>query len=221
MTMAYFRFSRRATRETQRTYAAIASLNRGFTGQEDLIVEVRKISEEMKSSSAGAEQAKRRQLQRQSQELRAQISEAPSLEEAGLRSQPEKTEARLRQAESEASAAQRIIRSYAPSVCLIHLEVAFHEQASERHLHYVTAEGESVLEGNPILSLEGTGPEFLVHALGTGVSCDHRRRCPHQPPRCRAVVEQRRLKFLDSPGPRASDFPDGSLLPRIAAPLPG
>jgi hypothetical protein len=165
--MVYFRFSRRAARETQRTYAAIASLNRGVTGREDLIVEVRRISEEVKSFSAGADQAKGRQLQRQSQGLRAQISDAPSLEDAGLHSQLEKTEARLHQAESEVSGAQQIIRSYAPSVCLIHLEVAFHEQASERHLHYVTAEGEPVLEGNPILSLEGTGPEFLVHALGT------------------------------------------------------
>ena len=172
MTIVYFRFSRRATRETQRTYAAIARLNRGLTGQEELIVEARKISEEMQRLSAGAEQAKRRQLQHESRELRAQISEVPSAEAAGLRSQLEKTEARLRQAESEASVAQGIIRSYAPSVCLIHLAVAFHEQASERHLLYarLAPDGEPMLDdqSNPILSLEGTGPEFLVHALGTG-----------------------------------------------------
>jgi DNA-binding response OmpR family regulator/S1-C subfamily serine protease len=124
MTMVYFRFSRLATRETQRTYAAIAGINRGLTGQEEVIIEARKISEEM------------------------------------------------RQAESEASVPQQIIRSYAPSVCLIHLAVAFHEQASERHLHYarLTPDGEPMLDEqrNPILSLEGTGPEFLVHVLGTG-----------------------------------------------------
>src|SRR5439155_12855381 len=51
MVIIYFRFSRRASRETQRTYAAIARLNRGLTGQEDLVVEARKITEEMKSFS--------------------------------------------------------------------------------------------------------------------------------------------------------------------------
>jgi serine protease Do len=172
MTIVYFRFSRRASRETQRTYAAIVRLNRGLTGQEDLVVEARKISEEMKSFSAGAEQAKRRQLQHQSRELRARISEAPSAETAALRNQLEKTEAHLREAESEASVAPGIIRSYAPSVCLIHLAVAFHEQASERHLHYagLTPDREPMLDdqGNPLLSLEGSGPEFLVHAMGTG-----------------------------------------------------
>jgi DNA-binding response OmpR family regulator len=124
MTMVYFRFARLATRETQRTYAAIAGINRGLTGQEEVIIEARKISEEM------------------------------------------------RQAQSEASVAPQIIRSYAPSVCLIHLAVAFHEQASERHLHYarLTPDGEPMLDEqrNPMLSLDGTGPEFLVHVLGTG-----------------------------------------------------
>ena len=172
MVIIYFRFSRRASRETQRTYAAIARLNRGLTGQEDLVVEARKITEEMKSFSAGAEQAKRRQLQHQSRELRARISQAPSAETAALRNQLEKTEAHLREAESEASVAPGIIRSYAPSVCLIHLAVAFHEQAAERHLHYagLTPDREPMLDdqGNPLLSLEGSGPEFLVHAMGTG-----------------------------------------------------
>ncbi len=172
MAIVYFRFARRASRETQRTYAAIARLNRDLTGQEDLIAEARKISEQMQRLSADAEQAEKRQLQRQSQELRAQISEAPSAEAARLRGQLQKTEAHLRQAESEASVAQGVIRSYAPSVCLIHLAVGFHEQASERPLHYagLTSDGKPTLDdqGNPILSLEGTGPEFLVHALGTG-----------------------------------------------------
>jgi serine protease Do len=89
-----------------------------------------------------------------------------------LRNQLEKTEAHFREAESEASVVQGIIRSYAPSVCLIHLAVAFHERDSERLLHYarLTPDGEPTLDDqdNAILSLEGTGPEFLVHAMGTG-----------------------------------------------------
>ena len=172
MAIVYFRLSRRATRETQRTYAAIARLNRGLTGQEELIAEARKISEEMQRLSAGAEQAKTPQLEHRAQELPSKISQAPSAEAAGLRGRLQKTGARVSQADSEAFLAQQIIRSYAPSVCLIHLAVGFEEQASARHLHYarLAPDGGPALDDqrNPILSLEGTGPEFLVHALGTG-----------------------------------------------------
>ena len=172
MTIVYFRFARRVTGETQRNYSTLARLNRGLTSQEELIAETRKISEEMQRLSAGAEPAKRRQPEHQPQELRAQVGQAPSAEAPGLCSRLRKTGARLSQADSEAFLAQQIIRSYAPSVCLIHLAVGFEEQASARHLHYarLAPDGGPALDDqrNPILSLEGTGPEFLVHALGTG-----------------------------------------------------
>jgi S1-C subfamily serine protease len=90
----------------------------------------------------------------------------------GVPSQVDKTEAHLRQSSSEISAAQAIIGSYAPSVCLIHVAVEFREQDSGRTLHYarLTPGGEPVQDdkGNSRLSPEGTGPEFLLHALGTG-----------------------------------------------------
>ncbi len=170
--IVYVRFARRATRESQLTYAAIAKLNRDLTGQEELIVETRKINEEMQRLSAGAEPKKGRQLHGQSRELRAGVSEPPSTETTSLNSKVNKLGARTHQAESEGSGAQQIIHSYAPSVCLIHLAVAFREQNSERRLHYakVTPEGGPVVDdqGIPLISLEGTGPEVLVHALGTG-----------------------------------------------------
>jgi len=113
MAILYFRLSRRASGDTQRTYAAIARLSRGLTDEKDLIVETRKISEQIQRLSPGATQATRQQLQHHSQKLRAQIRETPSTETAGLRTQVERSEAK---AESEGSAAQAIIRSYAPSL---------------------------------------------------------------------------------------------------------
>jgi hypothetical protein len=76
MTLVYLRFYRRATRETQRAYAAIASLNRGLASQKDLISEARRIREEMQGLSASAEQTKTGKVQ--SHALHAQINEAPS-----------------------------------------------------------------------------------------------------------------------------------------------
>ncbi len=172
MAVVYFRFSRRASTETQRTYAFIARLNRGLTRQDDLMAQVHKVSAEMERLEAGQAQAKKEQHEHQSRELRAQISESPSDEAAGVRNQFEKTEARLRQVESEASVAQGIIHSYAPSVCLIHLAVGFRERSGQRRLRYagLTPDGEPILDskGDPAFTLEGTGPEVLIHALGTG-----------------------------------------------------
>jgi S1-C subfamily serine protease len=126
----------------------------------------------MERLEAGQAQAKKEQLEHPSRELRAQISGSPSDDAAGVRNQLEKTEARLRQVESEASVAQGIIHSYAPSVCLIHLAVGFRERSGQRRLRYagITPDGEPVLDGkgDPVFTLEGTGPEVMIHAMGTG-----------------------------------------------------
>lgn len=170
MAAIYFLFSRRAVKETQRTYAVIARLNRGLSRQEDLIERVRKISEEIQSHAASPAQGQRQQLERQSQELRARMANAGQTPD--LRSQLQHTEARLRQVEAESSVAQGIIRTYASSVCLIHVAVAFRDQGSDRHLRYVglTPDGEPIHDsrGGPLLTLEGTGPEVRFQALGTG-----------------------------------------------------
>lgn len=172
LTIVYFRFTRRETRESQRTYAAIASLNRDLTGQKELIEEARRIRGEMQRLSAGGDSEKGRQLHHQRGEPHAQVNETYSKETASLSSKIENHGARARQIESESSGTQQIIRSFAPSVCLVHLAVAFREQTSDRHLHYagLTPDGLPMKDGhgNPLISLEGTGPEVLVNALGTG-----------------------------------------------------
>jgi serine protease Do len=172
MTISYLSFARRTIKETRRTYAAVSTLNRGLTGQQELIVETRKTNKEMKSSSAGTDSDKSRRLQQQSPPASDQINKGSSPETAKSRTRIEKTATRLSQTETDASMAQKIIRSYASSVCLIHVELAFREQTSERRLHFagLTPEGEPILDdhGNPKVSLDGFGPEVIMHAMGTG-----------------------------------------------------
>jgi serine protease Do len=68
--------------------------------------------------------------------------------------------------------AQTIIQSYEPSVCLIHVVLAFGEHATGLKLRYagVTGSGEPTTDehNNPLLSLTGSGPEVHLDIFGTG-----------------------------------------------------
>jgi len=59
-----------------------------------------------------------------------------------------------------------IIRTYSSSVCLIHVAVGFKDQPTDRLLCYVglTPDGEPIhdTKGNPLVTLEGTGPEVTL-----------------------------------------------------------
>jgi len=87
MAVIYFSFSRRATKETQRSYAVIARLNRGLSNQEELVERARKLNETMASYAANTAQSQKEQLEQQSRELRARMAQAPSQEADQLRSQ--------------------------------------------------------------------------------------------------------------------------------------
>jgi DNA-binding response OmpR family regulator/S1-C subfamily serine protease len=172
MAAVYFGFYRRATNETKEAYAAIARLNRGLTSQEDLLAQVRKVNDEITKREAISAEARKQELEKQSQKLRAQITNAPAQEAPALRGQLKKTEDQLRQIESVGSVAQGIIKSYSQSICLIHVSVALREQSSARHLRYVgiAPDGGPLIDlnGQPAITLDGNGPEVRIHSLGSG-----------------------------------------------------
>jgi len=171
MAIIYFRFSRRAATETQRNYALIARLNRNLASQEELVERARKLSEQMQTYAVGSADTQKRQLQKQSEVLRAQMAQASSDQAGALRGKLAQTEQRLRQVESESARAEGIIRTYAPSVCLVHVVVGVQDEASGRPLRFfgLSSTGEPLRDakGNPIITLGGTGPEIRVEALGT------------------------------------------------------
>jgi S1-C subfamily serine protease/CheY-like chemotaxis protein len=172
MAVVFFRFSRRANRETQVASDVVARISRNLEDQENLVERARKISDNMETYVANGPQGQKRELERKSRNLRAQMASASSGEVAGLRDQLVKTEARLREIQSESSMAERIIRSYAPGVCLIHVVVGYQDPATGQSLRFVglNADGQPMQDskGNPLLTLGGTGPDVKVDALGTG-----------------------------------------------------
>lgn len=162
-------FSRRATKEANRAYSVIAQLERGTHRQEQLMAETRSLRADLQKSDVIAQ---KEQLQHQSEELRQKISGAGSTDVSTLRQQLEETTSRLKRVESESQSAEEVIRAYAPSVCLLHVSVAFIDRSSGRPLRYggINPDGEPLhdSDGNPVYTLEGRAPEVRADFFGTG-----------------------------------------------------
>lgn len=166
-----FLSSRRAERETKRAYAVIRQLERGVAKQQELVAQSRRIREKIEQSTDVAALEQKRELEKQSKELRGKTAE-DSGDLAALRQQLAENTSRLRRIEDENRVAQNIIRLYVPSVCLLHVVVAFRDKNSGRPLRYagINPQGEPLQdsEGKPIFTLEGRGPEVAAHFFGTG-----------------------------------------------------
>src|SRR5215472_6555318 len=108
-------FSRRADKETRRAYSMIARLEQGVQTQEQLLSEARSARQKMMQTDTALE------LQNETDELKQKLSKAQNNEVSGIRQQLDETTGRLHRIEAESAAAEGVIRSYAPSVCLLHV----------------------------------------------------------------------------------------------------
>lgn len=164
----FFVFSRRADKEARRAYTVIAQLERSAHRQDRLLADARNAANLQPPDVLQQKQ----QLQQQSAELRQKISGAESRDVSELRTQLQETTSRLERIEAESQTAEQVIRSYAPSVCLLHVSVVFLDHASRRPLRYegITANGEPLKDsdGNPAYTLEGRAPEVRADFFGTG-----------------------------------------------------
>jgi len=169
-------FYRRTQEQNTRVYAAITRLQSGVITQQQLMERSRKAMEEREAErernlTAVADQ-QTSQLQQESKDLKAQIASSRAEEASALHDQVNAIEGRIQRLETEGKVAQTIIRSYEPSVCLIHVGLAFRDRASGMTLHYaaLNSSGEPTTDEhhNPLLSLTGSGPEVRLDIFGTG-----------------------------------------------------
>lgn len=166
----YYRFSRRVARDIQRNDAAVAALNRRLANQQDLIERAHKVGEQMKASGPATAEREQQLVQR-SKQLRVGLAQASADSSGDLRGELAETEARLQRLEDQSSLADRVIKDYARSVCLIYVGVAFRDADTGRSLRYAATQEGGLSQdpaGNPELTLESTGPEFRLDVLGTG-----------------------------------------------------
>jgi serine protease Do len=165
-------FYRRTQQQNTRVYAAITKLQAGVLTQQELMERSRRDQKDIERAPSPASGPQELQLVPRGEELRAQISTNKTENAPALQNQITEAESRLQKLENEVRFAQTVIQSYEPSVCLIHVLVAFRDPASGLRLHFVglKSNGEPMTDqyNNLLLSLTGPGPEVHLDAFGTG-----------------------------------------------------
>jgi len=168
MAGVYFLFARSAQKETQRGNAIMARFEGGIVRQQDLISESRKL----RTQTATGTPAAKDDLQKQASDLKAKMASAAPEDVSILQKQLEETNARLARIEQEGQGAQTLIPADVQSVCLLHVSVALRDKDTGQRLRYagINQQGQPLQdsEGDPILTLEGHGPEVKIDIFGTG-----------------------------------------------------
>jgi DNA-binding response OmpR family regulator/S1-C subfamily serine protease len=168
----YFMFAHTAQKDLKNATIAIAGLEGGILHQQSLIADARKLHDEQSTDETALGPSGKGELQKQAQDLKAKMTKAGSGQGATLQKQLDDTNAHLRRIEQEADSAQNLIRDNVKSICLLHISVAFRDQKSGQRLRYagMNQQGEPLQssDGNPVLTLGGSGPEVKVDIFGTG-----------------------------------------------------
>ena len=163
---------RRTQEQNTRVYAAITRLQSGVLTEQRLMERSRRALEDGERGQSQASDPQKLQLQKKSEDLRSQIATGRTENASSLQSQLAAVDNRLQKLETEGKVAQTIIQAYEPSVCLIHVVLAFREHTTGLRLHYagMTSSGEPTTDehNNPLVSLTGSGPEVHLDVFGTG-----------------------------------------------------
>lgn len=165
--LVFFLLYRRTQEQNTKVFAAVTRLQNGVLTEQQLVERSRRTREDL-----ARDDSQKLQLQKKSEDLRTKIAASSTEDAAVLRAQLNAVETRLQKLETEGKVAQTIIQSYEPSVCLLHVVVAFRDHTTGLNLRYagLTSAGEPMTDdqNNPLLSLTGMGPEVHLDAFGTG-----------------------------------------------------
>jgi len=167
----FYFFTRRVEKESRRAYRIISQLEENLTGQQNLLASATRLRQENQTKPGGIED-EMQQLHDQSDTLKSELTAASDPGNVTeLRRQLDETTGRLNRIEGESKIAQGIIRSYARSVCLLHVSVAFRDKESGSRVRYagMNQKGEPIedSDGKPVLTLEGRGPEVRADFFGS------------------------------------------------------
>jgi DNA-binding response OmpR family regulator len=162
-------FSRRADKETRRAYSVIAQLERSAQNEAQLLASARKLREDPGNSDVLTQ---KEALMQKTQSLKQKLSAPDGSDVTQLRKELADTTNRLNKIEGFSQRAEGVIRSYAKSVCLLHVTVVFNVKESGRRLRYggIGSDGTPLKDsdGNVVYTTEGRAPEVHADFFGTG-----------------------------------------------------
>jgi DNA-binding response OmpR family regulator len=165
----FFLFSRRADKETRRAYTVIAQLEHSVQNEEQLLASARKLREDPGNSDVLTQ---KEALVQKTQSLKQKLSAPDGSDVTQLRKELADTTSRLNKIEGFSQRAEGVIRSYAKSVCLLHVTVVFNVKESGRRLRYggIGSDGTPLKDsdGNVVYTTEGRAPEVHADFFGTG-----------------------------------------------------
>ncbi len=160
--------NRHSRKDTLQLRAEIARLNGGLMQQGELL---QRVEQERASLSANTAEGTRESLKAQTEAIRKKIAANGDADDRSLQKQLQVTENRLNRLENEGRIAETIVHTYGPSVCLLHVVVAFRDKNSGQVLRVSTdANGKPQVDDKGMMSLEttGTGPPLQLDVFGTG-----------------------------------------------------
>lgn len=107
----------------------------------------------------------------QSEDLRKRVVSAGGADADSLKRQLADTQHRLKLLESESKIAETVVHDFGPSVCLLHVVVAFLDKQSGHPIQVVVdAGGKPLVDDKGMLQLAdaGSGPHLQIDVFGTG-----------------------------------------------------
>jgi DNA-binding response OmpR family regulator len=163
-------FSRSAVKQSRQAYSIITQLENSMQSQQQLLASTRRLRQDQANTDITQQ---KEQLQQQSQALKQKLATPPDGSDVNeLRRQLADTTSRLSKLEDSSQAAETIIHDFMPSVCLIHVAVAFNAKDSGQRVRYggINADGSPLKDsdGDTIYTTEGRAPEVRADFFGTG-----------------------------------------------------
>jgi DNA-binding response OmpR family regulator len=165
----FFVFSRKAGQESRRAYTMISQLEHNVLNEEQLVASSRRLRQDPANADL---QQQKEQLQQKTDDLRKKIATPDGADVTALRQQLEDATGRLSKLEGNSQAAEVVIRDFAPSVCLIHVSVAFNDKDSGKRVRYggIDNDGSPLKDsdGNVVYTTDGHAPEVRADFFGSG-----------------------------------------------------
>jgi S1-C subfamily serine protease/DNA-binding NarL/FixJ family response regulator len=160
--------NRHSRKDTLQLKAEVARLNGGILQQGELL---RRAEEARASLTASDVLGTRESLKAQTEEIRKKMAAHGDTDSESLKRQLQATQNRLNRIENEGRVGETIVRTYGPSVCLLHVVVEFRDKDSGQVIRIsADATGKPLVDDKGMVSLEtqGTGPPLRLDVFGTG-----------------------------------------------------